>query len=189
MIVKKETEKTTPEIAKPSKKEVEAELEKHKTGDAHKDKCIKLFTEAFIENLNTVELSKSIKLAEDIICSLENHNLINDQKILISKLLNLKDKANPALIESVYNKQITTERFVFMTADEMKSAEIKKIEEAAYQQGLFESQIAEHRAESTAFKCSKCGQRKCSYRQLQTRSADEPMTTFITCACGHRWKF
>ena len=30
---------------------------------------------------------------------------------------------------------------------------------------------------------------QCSYYQLQTRSADEPMTTFVTCInCGARWK-
>ena len=30
---------------------------------------------------------------------------------------------------------------------------------------------------------------KCTYYQLQTRSADEPMTTFVTCInCGNRWK-
>ena len=30
----------------------------------------------------------------------------------------------------------------------------------------------------------------CSHYQLQTRSADEPMTTFVSCQeCGHRWKF
>ena len=39
------------------------------------------------------------------------------------------------------------------------------------------------------FKCSKCKMRKCSYFELQTRSADEPMTIFVTCLnCGKRWK-
>jgi transcription elongation factor S-II len=39
------------------------------------------------------------------------------------------------------------------------------------------------------FKCFKCFKRKCSYYQLQTRSADEPMTTFVTCLeCGNRWR-
>jgi hypothetical protein len=29
----------------------------------------------------------------------------------------------------------------------------------------------------------------CSSQQLQTRSADEPMTTFVTCvACNNKWK-
>jgi DNA-directed RNA polymerase subunit M/transcription elongation factor TFIIS len=40
------------------------------------------------------------------------------------------------------------------------------------------------------YKCGKCHKRECTYYQLQTRSADEPMTTFVTCInCGHRWKF
>ena len=39
------------------------------------------------------------------------------------------------------------------------------------------------------FKCRKCNSRKCSYYELQTRSADEPMTQFINCLdCGNRWK-
>lgn len=39
--------------------------------------------------------------------------------------------------------------------------------------------------------CSGCKRKtNCDYYQLQTRSADEPMTTFVTCLeCGKRWKF
>ena len=39
------------------------------------------------------------------------------------------------------------------------------------------------------FKCGRCKSRKCTYYELQTRSADEAMTTFISCLnCGNRWK-
>ena len=39
------------------------------------------------------------------------------------------------------------------------------------------------------YTCGKCKKNKCSYYELQTRSADEPMTMFINCLhCGHRWK-
>ena len=39
------------------------------------------------------------------------------------------------------------------------------------------------------FKCRKCSSRSCSYYEVQTRSADEPMTQFISCLdCGNRWK-
>ena len=39
------------------------------------------------------------------------------------------------------------------------------------------------------FKCRKCFSRSCSYYEVQTRSADEPMTQFITCLqCKNRWK-
>jgi transcription elongation factor S-II len=39
------------------------------------------------------------------------------------------------------------------------------------------------------FKCGKCDSRSCSYYEFQTRSADEPMTQFITCLeCKNNWK-
>jgi transcription elongation factor S-II len=42
---------------------------------------------------------------------------------------------------------------------------------------------------SELFTCSRCKKNQCTYYQLQTRSADEPMTTFITCLnCNKRWK-
>ena len=42
---------------------------------------------------------------------------------------------------------------------------------------------------TSMFKCSRCNKRNCSYFELQTRSADEPMTIFITCLdCGKKWK-
>ena len=38
--------------------------------------------------------------------------------------------------------------------------------------------------------CSKCKSKKTYSYQLQTRSSDEPMTNFVTCAeCGNKWKF
>ena len=51
---------------------------------------------------------------------------------------------------------------------------------------LYQPQID---ANTDNFECRKCGSKRCSYYQLQTRSADEPMTTFVTCInCGNRWK-
>lgn len=43
--------------------------------------------------------------------------------------------------------------------------------------------------EDGMFKCNKCKSQKTSYYQMQTRSADEPMTVFITCHnCYNRWR-
>ena len=39
------------------------------------------------------------------------------------------------------------------------------------------------------FKCGRCKSKKTTFFQMQTRSADEPMTTYVTCnGCGNRWK-
>ena len=39
------------------------------------------------------------------------------------------------------------------------------------------------------YRCNKCGKNNCTYYQAQTRGADEPMTTFITCLnCSKKWK-
>jgi len=39
------------------------------------------------------------------------------------------------------------------------------------------------------FRCSRCTKKLCTYYELQTRSADEPMTIFISCVnCGKQWK-
>lgn len=45
-------------------------------------------------------------------------------------------------------------------------------------------------ATTDLYQCNKCKNRKCSIWQKQTKSADEPMTTFVLCAvCGTEWKF
>jgi DNA-directed RNA polymerase subunit M/transcription elongation factor TFIIS len=39
------------------------------------------------------------------------------------------------------------------------------------------------------YQCGRCKKSMCTYYQLQTRSSDEPMTTFVTCLnCQKRWK-
>lgn len=44
-------------------------------------------------------------------------------------------------------------------------------------------------AAQTEATCPKCSHKKAYFFQLQTRSADEPMTTFFRCVqCAHRWK-
>jgi hypothetical protein len=44
-------------------------------------------------------------------------------------------------------------------------------------------------AMTAEFKCGKCKKRECVYQEVQVRSADEPMTLFITCLnCGNKWK-
>ncbi|KAG7124113.1 Transcription elongation factor S-II like protein [Verticillium longisporum] len=87
--------------------------------------------------------------------------------------------------------KITADRFVTMTQDELKSAEQRKRENELQEENMKKAQVPmAEKSISDALKCGKCGQKKVSYTQAQTRSADEPMTTFCECTvCGNRWKF
>lgn len=43
-------------------------------------------------------------------------------------------------------------------------------------------------AMTSFYKCGKCKNKKCIYQELQLRSADEPMTIFLTClVCSNKW--
>lgn len=103
---------------------------------------------------------------------------------------NLKNRQNKDLGPKVMKGDITAEKFVAMTMDELKSEERKKEEEALQKDNMKRAQVPmAERSISDALKCGKCGQKKVSYSQAQTRSADEPMTTFCECTvCGNRWK-
>ena len=64
----------------------------------------------------------------------------------------------------------------------------KMAKEYRHKQGL---EQADGLGEATTdmFKCENCGSRKTTFYQKQTRSADEPMTTFVTCCeCGRKWR-
>lgn len=116
----------------------------------------------------------------------------NDYRSKIRSLsLNLKDKKNPSLRKGVIDGRISPESFVVMTAEEMASDEQKQERQRLVMKNLFNARAAEEQqAETDAFECSRCRQRKCRYYQKQTRSADEPMTVFVTCTnCNYRWKF
>ena len=47
-----------------------------------------------------------------------------------------------------------------------------------------------NQATSSVFECRKCKNRKCQVVQRQTRAADEPATTIVTCMeCGYEFSF
>lgn len=108
-----------------------------------------------------------------------------------SLYMNLKDKNNPQLRQRVVSGEITPLRLYKMSPQEMAPDELKKEMEEMEKQNLFKARGAtEKRATTDRFTCGKCKHKKVSYYQMQTRSADEPLTTFCTCEnCGNRWKF
>ena len=77
-----------------------------------------------------------------------------------------------------------------MSHDELKSAERKEEDKELQKENMRMAQAPqEEKSISSSLQCSKCKQYKVSYSQAQTRSADEPMTTFCECmSCGKRWK-
>tara|TARA_B100000424_G_scaffold225565_1_gene185761 strand:+ start:6887 stop:7396 length:510 start_codon:yes stop_codon:yes gene_type:complete len=95
---------------------------------------------------------------------------------------------NPIILEKLKTRQFKAKDFAFLTHQEMlpekwdELIELKKI--------LLENKYSPKVEASTDnFTCWKCKSKQCTYYQLQTRSADEPMTTFVTCLnCSTRWK-
>lgn len=103
---------------------------------------------------------------------------------------NLKNKSNPTLRVRVLSNEITAEQFVRMTYDELRSAEQREQDRKIQKENMDKAMVAQaERSISTSLQCGKCGQRKVTYTEAQTRSADEPMTLFCTCMnCGKSWR-
>ena len=99
-----------------------------------------------------------------------------------------KSKDGKKLLKLLKSKQIKAQDLAFMSHQEMKpliwqdliSKKIKR------DKNLTEENLS---AATDEFTCWKCKMSTCTYYQLQTRSADEPMTTFVSCLkCGNKWK-
>ncbi|XP_074310828.1 transcription elongation factor TFIIS [Silene latifolia] len=108
-----------------------------------------------------------------------------------SIMFNIKDANNPDFRRKVLLGEIKAERICNLTTDEMASEQRRLQNKEIEEKKLFDCERgAAPKATTDQFKCGRCGQRKCTYYQLQTRSADEPMTTFVTCVnCNNHWKF
>ena len=96
--------------------------------------------------------------------------------------------SNPVLLELVKNGNITVKTLAFMTHQEMQPNKWEKLIQTKIKKDKYKYDTQQE-AMTDTFKCRKCHSNKCSYYQMQTRSADEPMTTFVTCIeCANRWK-
>jgi len=110
-------------------------------------------------------------------------------------LFNLKDKSNHQFKFKVSVGFIKPEEFSKLTAMDMASeernAQRKKDQDDAM--AAIDQDWAMKKGNiriSGMFTCGKCKGTQTTYFQMQTRSSDEPMTTFARClTCGNRWKF
>jgi len=160
------------------------------------------FRSKIIEFLN--KKIENIKMSENLEKGIFNYTLEEcEKKNLIKKWCNeyfciiyiQKVKAlifnlnNNDLFSKLINKEIKAHEFAYMNHQSMRPdlwnilLEEKKIKD----ENKFVPKIE---ASTDDFTCTKCKSKKCTFYQLQTRSADEPMTTYVSCLnCGNRWKF
>ena len=130
--------------------------------------------------------SISIASSNNIIKKWDNPNFV---EIYINKFktiyINLNNKS---LLKKIIDKEIKPQDLAFMTHQELMPEKWEKLILAKKVKD--ENRYAPKLDGNTdMFTCRRCKSNKCSYYQLQTRSADEPMTTFVTCVnCGNRWK-
>jgi DNA-directed RNA polymerase subunit M/transcription elongation factor TFIIS len=106
----------------------------------------------------------------NIISNLDQTHIINNQTFK-NDILN--GKINPSYVAFMSPSQLHPTQWQYW----VKKKEYKEWRENSI-------------AYSDAYKCFKCGESKCKISQAQTRSADEPMTTFVTClVCHNTFKF
>ena len=104
---------------------------------------------------------------------------------LRSVVLNLKGD----IIDHINDGTVKPHIVAFMTHQELAPEKWAKLIDVKTKRdkNKFETNIS---AATDTFTCRKCKGNQCTYYQMQTRSADEPMTTFVTCLlCSTRFKF
>ncbi len=95
---------------------------------------------------------------------------------------------NPRLLTRILDGEFPLQNIPQMTSYEMFPEKWFELKDKLLQR---EQKILEgNKSRATdQFKCRRCNKRECTYYELQTRSADEPMTCFISCLnCGKEWR-
>ncbi|KAL1407525.1 thioredoxin-disulfide reductase [Vanrija albida] len=177
-----DTTRTKPRTAKEDG--VDKTLRSDKTEYASeevRDRCVVMIYDALASDSNaqTKVLSERAIAIEREALKLMKYSTGNDYRAKMRSLfLNLKDKGNPGLRNEIVLGAVSAEKVVRMTKEEMASESVRLKNEKIAEHNLFKAKaVGVTQAETDAFKCSRCNQRKCTYYQMQTRSADEPMTS------------
>ena len=105
---------------------------------------------------------------------------------LRSIYLNLMN--SPLLREQLCNGEVLPQNLAFMTHQEYKPERWKELIEKKMKRDA--SKYTENiQASTDMYTCKKCKSTRCTYSEMQTRSADEPATIFVTCLdCGKHWR-
>jgi transcription elongation factor S-II len=163
-----------------------------RTGVPSRDACVGLLYDglAFMSTESSTQIIiKSMEVEKAAFVAFKGETAEYRSK-LRSLFQNLKNKSNRELGPRVLSGEIPADRFVVMTHEELKSAEQRKVDDKLEAENMKKAQVPmAQKSISDALQCGRCKQKKVSYSQAQTRSADEPMTTFCECTvCGNRWK-
>ena len=115
--------------------------------------------------------------------------LYNDKFKSIHMNLNKKSIIkNTDLLKRLKSKQFKPQDLAFMKHHQMYPEKWDSLVKAKIERDTNATKV-DYSAATDDFTCWKCKNSKCRYYQMQTRSADEPMTTFVTClSCANRWK-
>ena len=98
---------------------------------------------------------------------------------------NLRDRANPDFRGRLAAGVVPPEAVAAMGAEDMASDARRRENRQIRVEAAAEAVRGQQQQATTdQFQCGKCKQRKVTYYQLQTRSADEPMTNFW---CALAW--
>jgi DNA-directed RNA polymerase subunit M/transcription elongation factor TFIIS len=120
----------------------------------------------------------------------DNHKYSNIYK---QKFLQIQHnlKKSPVLKGWIVDKKIKTKDVIVMRPEDLwpDGPYAKKMEERIHKELRKEYLKKEIKNQEGFFKCGRCKSTKTTYYQMQTRSADEPMTVFVSCLnCDRNWK-
>uniref|UniRef100_T1IM33 Transcription elongation factor S-II n=1 Tax=Strigamia maritima TaxID=126957 RepID=T1IM33_STRMM len=159
----------------------------HHTANAVRTKCREMLSVALKWTAmpdGSADPDELAVLIEDCVFKEFKNTDAKYKNCIRSRVSNLKDPKNPGLRENVLLGRISVEKIAVMTTLEMASAEMKKLRERMIKKANNIRKVPIPQAASYGLiKCKKCKSGNCSYTQAQTRSADEPMTTFAFYGC------
>ena len=104
---------------------------------------------------------------------------------LRSIYMNLK---NNNFMNQIQNGDILPQNVAFMTHQEFNPERWRLLIEKKMKRDA--SKYTDNiQASTNMYTCRKCKSNRCTYYEMQTRSADEPATIFVTCLdCGKHWR-
>jgi transcription elongation factor S-II len=95
---------------------------------------------------------------------------------------------NAGIKQNIIENELNASEIAFMTPQELNPVKWKHMVNKKKRKDKNQCE-ANFEAACEDFTCFKCGKNKTTYTQAQTRSADEPMTTFVSClVCSNKWK-